>query len=158
MRLLLLPLFLILITSTVFAQDSKETTNHEHYKNEIGIAISPVYFVKENVLTYAMHIDYVYSIPNTKFGLGVSFERIFQAPKHTTFGLVIAYRPIEKLSFTVSPGVAFEDGDSASLFAMHVETIYGFELGKLHIGPALAFAYDPNDYHISLGVHIGYGF
>ena len=33
-----------------------------------------------------------------------------------------------------------------------------FEFNNFHIGPVLEFAYDPEDYHISLGLHIGFGF
>ena len=29
---------------------------------------------------------------------------------------------------------------------------------NIHIGPALEFAYEPEDFHISLGIHLGYGF
>jgi hypothetical protein len=158
----LLTLLTIIISSNIFAQTSKDTVKstdtHGHHKNEIGIAISPAYFIKEKVLTYAMHIHYTHNIPKTKFGLGISFERIFLAPKHSTFGLVLAYKPIEKLSFTLTPGVTYEDENPIALFALHIETAYEFELGSFHIGPALEFAYDPNDYHIGLGIHVGYGF
>ena len=33
-----------------------------------------------------------------------------------------------------------------------------FEIKNIHIGPALEFAYEPEDFHISLGIHLGYGF
>ncbi len=157
-----MPLLATIMSSKIFAQTPKDIVenidNHEHHKNEIGIAISPVYFINENALTYSMHIHYTHNIPKTKFGMGVSFERIFLAPKHSTFGLVLAYRPVEKLSFVLSPGITFEDDDPTSLFALHIETAYEFELGSFHIGPTFEFAYDPNDYHISIGIHIGYGF
>jgi len=162
MRLILLLLFFTLITlPNIFGQTQektiKNTNSHEH-KNEIGISISPAYFVNENVMTFAMHIHYTRNIPNTKFGIGISFERIVLAPKHSTFGLVFVYRPIERLSLALSPGITFEDNDSDALFAMHIETAYVFDLGSFHIGPAFEFAYDPNDYHLSLGIHVGYGF
>ncbi len=163
MRLILLLIFFTSVTlPNIFGQTQEKTiknsNSHEHSKNEIGISISPAYFVKENVMTFAMHIHYTRNIPNTKFGIGISFERIVLAPKHNTFGLVFAYRPIERLSFTLSPGITFEDNNSDSLFAMHIETAYEFDLGSFHIGPAFEFAYDPNDYHLSLGIHVGYGF
>ena len=156
-------MFLItIISSEIFGQSVKDTVNnidnHEHRKNEIGIAISPAYFTNEKVFTFAMHIHYTRNIAETKFGIGISFERIFLAPKHSTFGFVLAYRPIEKLSFTLSPGITFEEDNPVSLFALHLEIAYGFELGRFHIGPAFEFAYDPNDYHLSLGIHLGYDF
>ncbi|MCF6223470.1 MAG: hypothetical protein L3J34_07045 [Flavobacteriaceae bacterium] len=163
MRLLLLLTFLsTIVSSNLYGQTDKDplknTNSHEHGKNEIGIAISPAYFIKEKVWTVSMHIHYVRIIPNTKFGIGASFERIVLDPKHSTFGMVFAYYPVEKLSFTLSPGITFEDANPGAFFAFHVETAYEFEIGDFHIGPAFEFAYDPNDYHISLGVHVGYGF
>jgi len=163
MRFLFLLIFLMAIASySTFGQSGEDTLKgthtHEHSKNEIGIALSPAYFLFEKAWTFAMHIHYTRIVPNTKFGLGASFERIVLDPEHSTFGFVIAYYPVEKLSFTLSPGVTYEDANEVSLFALHIETAYEFELGKIHIGPAFEFAYDPNDYHLSLGLHVGYGF
>lgn len=153
---------IILCSLTIFGQtknvDNKNNDNHEHHKNEIGIANSPVYFIKEKVFAYGLHFHYVRNIPKTKFGLGLGYERIFDEHKHNTFGLVGTYRPIENLSFNVSPGFTFEDGNKTTNFALHVETSYEFEIKNFHIGPAFEFAYDPEDYHISLGLHIGYVF
>lgn len=158
MRFILLLTFLA-TSFSVFAQDtSGNNDNHEHSKNEIGIAISPAYFINEKVVTFSMHIHYTRLIPNTKFGVGASFERIVLDPKHSTFGLTFVYFPVDKLSFTISPGMTFEDADPGAFFALHLETAYEFEIGNFHIGPAFEFAYDPNDYHISLGIHVGYGF
>lgn len=146
---------------TIFGQTKSienDYDNHEHHKNEIGIANSPVYFVKEKVFAYGLHIHYVRNIPKTKFGFGIGYERIFDEHKHNTYGLVGTYRPIENLSFNVSPGLTFEDEDKTARFALHLETSYEWEVKNFHIGPAFEFAYDPEDYHISLGLHIGYGF
>ena len=163
MRLILLMTVLTTITSSnIFGQTPKDTIKnidiHEHRKNEIGIAISPAYFINEQVFTFAMHIHYTRNIPETKFGVGVSFERIFLAPKHSTFGLVFAYRPIEKLSFTLSPGVTFEDDNPVSLFAMHIETAYEFELGEFHIGPMAELGIEQNGVHYMVGIHFGIDF
>lgn len=163
MRVILFLIFLGVISpSSVFGQTKndtiKNTDTHKHSRNEIGIAISPAYFINEKVWTFSMHIHYIRVIPKTKFGIGASFERIVFDPKHSTFGLVFAYYPIEKLSFSLSPGITFEDAHPGALFSLHLETSYAFEIGNFHIGPAFEFAYDPNDYHLSLGVHLGYGF
>ncbi|MCF6350462.1 MAG: hypothetical protein L3J23_05455 [Flavobacteriaceae bacterium] len=157
MRILFLLIFLT-TSSKILGQTVKGVDTHEHNKNEIGVSISPAYFVNEEVWTFAMHIHYTRIIPKTKFGIGASFERIVLDPKHSTFGLVFAYYPIEKLSFALSPGLTFEDADSTAFFALHLEATYGFEVGNFHVGPAFEFAYDPNDYHLSLGIHVGYGF
>jgi len=152
----------ILISYNLYPNTTKDSVKyndrHSHSENELGIAISPAYFIKENVLTYAVHVHYTRFISNTKFGLGVSYERIVLSPKHNTYGLVFAYMPIDNLSFTLSPGITYEDNNPKSLLAFHFETTYEIEFESFHIGPSIEFAYDPNDYHLSLGIHFGYGF
>ena len=95
----------------------------------------------------------------SKFAVGLGYERIFDEHKHNTIGVVGVYRPIDRLSFNLSPGITFE-GESANEinFAFHAETTYEFEINNFHIGPVIEFAYDPEDIHLSLGIHIGYGF
>ncbi len=148
-----LTLLFICLIHTVNAQ------NHDHHKNEIGIANAPVYFVKEREFSYGLHMHYMHNIPSTKFGIGIGFERIFDQHKHNTVGIVGSYRPIDPLCLIISPGITFEDNDgSEANFALHIESTYEFEINNFHIGPVLEFAYDSEDYHISLGLHLGYGF
>ena len=91
--------------------------------------------------------------------MGAGFERIFDEHGHNTFGLLACYRPVHNLSFILSPGITLEDAEPGEPhFALHVETAYEFVINKLHLGPVLEFAYDPEDFHISLGLHIGFGF
>ena len=79
--------------------------------------------------------------------------------KHNVFGLVGLYRPKDRIIFSFSPCVTFEDDESSELnLSLHFETVYEFVLNRFHIGPTLGFAYDSEDYHISLGIHFAYGF
>ena len=160
-------LFLILfiaLGTTLIAQDDHDKHGadgmHEsHHKNEIGVANAPVYFVKEKIFSYGLHFHYVRTLGDSKFGLGLGFEQIFDEHKHKTFGPVFSYRPYEEWSLNVSPGLTFEESQSSEMnFAIHIETSYEFEVKNFHFGPVLEFAYDPEDIHISLGLHIGYGF
>lgn len=149
----------LILTAQPEKQANHNTFNEEHHRNEIGISIAPVYFVKEKALGIGLHAHYIFHIPETKFGIGAGYEKIFDEHKHNTFGLVASYQPIDHLSLNVSPGVTYEAGsNSKPAFALHLETSYEFEIKFFHIGPAFEFAYDPEDYHLSLGVHIGYGF
>lgn len=154
-------IFLLALAISLAAQtenlDHKEH-DHDHHKNEIGIANSPVYLVKEKELVYGLHLHYVRNLFHSKFGVGIGFERVFDEHKHNTIGIVGVYRPIGNLSLSVSPGITFEDGFEESRFALHLESAYEWELGDFHVGPAFEFAYDQEDYHISLGLHVGYGF
>lgn len=153
------------MTSGAFAQTNKpENTNtdhhdhHDHHKNEIGIANSPVYFVKENVIVYGLHFHYLRNISTSRFGLGLGYERIFDKHKHNTLGIVGSYRPVDGFSINISPGLTFEEQNKSPAFALHLETSYELEFNNFHFGPAVEVAYDPEDYHLSLGIHIGYGF
>ena len=133
--------------------------DHHRHHHELGVANAPVYFLKEKTVSYGLHFHYVYTIDHSKFGLGLGYERIFDEHKHHTIGLVGNYRPTDELSINVSPGITFEAAESSTInFAIHFEASYEFALGNLHIGPVAEIAYDPEDIHISLGLHLGWGF
>lgn len=55
--------FRILLVAILFgfinpicAQDHHENHQHDHHKNEIGIANAPVFFVKEKQVSYGLHL------------------------------------------------------------------------------------------------------
>jgi hypothetical protein len=138
-------------------QESK--SEHEHHRHEIGVANSPVYFINEKKVNFGLHMHYLYSLAGTKFGVGVGFEQIFDEHEHRTLGVVFSYRPVDKLTLIASPGVTTEQDERDNYrFALHLESTYEFEIGDLHLGPVFEVAYDPEDIHISLGIHIGVGF
>ena len=153
-------IFLVTIGVSVNAQhnhEDHEGHHHSHHKNEIGVANAPVYFVKEKELTYGLHLHYIRTLGETKFGIGLGYEQIFDEHEHKTFGIVASYRVFEGMSVTASPGVTSEKGGEL-FFALHLETVYEWEVGNFHIGPVVEVAYDPEDYHFSIGLHVGYGF
>ena len=153
--------WILLLPLVLNAQEAErsEISHHEHHHNEIGIGTSPVYFVNEKEFSYGVHIHYLYNLPHTKFGLGVGVERIFDDHQHSTIGLTFNYRPVDKLNLSISPGLASENNAfDQSVFALHVETSYEFEIHDFHLGPVLEFAADKEDVHISLGLHFGIGF
>lgn len=143
-----------------FSQSDHIGDEHDEHKNEFGIANAPVYYLKEKEWAYGFHAHLTRNIKETPFGIGLGYERIFDEHRHNTFGIVGTYRPIHQLSINVAPGITFEDvqGVREANFALHLETAYEWEIGNLHIGPVAEIAYDPEDYHFSLGLHIGYGF
>ena len=150
------PLYL---KAQISAESDSIPTEHKHHRNEIGIANSAVYFVKENSYSYGIHLHYTHTIAETKFSFGAGYERIFDDHGHNTFGVAMIYSPVEKFNINLSPGLTFEDENISDIaFALHLETSYEFDIKNFHLGPSLEFAYDPEDYHISLGLHIGYGF
>ena len=148
-----------LLSQSDFSSGDENIGHHHHALHEIGIANSPVYFIKEKEISYGLHLHYIYNLKHSKFGVGVGYERIFDDHKHTTWGIVGTYRPIDEWSINLSPGITYENLQTEQLaFSIHIETSYEFEFNGLHIGPALEFAYDPEDIHISLGVHMGFAF
>lgn len=154
-------IFSLIILNTILSISQTESHvghNHDLHKNEIGIANAPVYFLKEKEISYGLHLHYIRNIYHAKFGIGLGYERIFDDHKHSTVGLVFAYRPINRLSFIASPGLTKEVNEPDLRFGFHIETSYEFELKSFHLGPVLEFAYDPEDIHLSLGLHLGYGF
>lgn len=153
-------LVLILSTLGLYAQSTtdehEDHDHHHHHRNEIGIANSVVYFVKEKEYTYGLHVHYLYNLSESRFSLGAGYERIFDEHKHQTIGIMVGYRPMERLNLILAPGLAFEGNESA--FALHLEMTYEYSIGDIHIGPAIELALEKEDYHFSLGIHIGYGF
>lgn len=153
--------FLIMIFGQhLLAQDSHDDhSHHDHHKNEVGVANALVYSMNEKEAAYGLHMHYVRNIGESGFGVGLGYERIYDEHRHNTLGIVGSYRPADKWGFVLSPGVTFEDHESSHLrFAIHVETSYEFELHDFHIGPVVEFAHAAGDNHISIGIHIGYGF
>lgn len=61
--------------------DHEHKNHHDHHRNEIGVANAPVYFINEKQFAYGLHVHYIRSIPNSKFGIGLGYERIFDAHK-----------------------------------------------------------------------------
>ena len=146
------------------AQDHSKSHLHEdhgrdgHNKSEIGLALAPVYFFDEKELSAGIHFHYTYNFPDTKFGLGLAYEHIFDKHKHNFVGLEGAFRPVHPISVSFTPGMTFEgEHFSKGEFAFHVETGYEFELKNVHLGPVLEFAWHSEGYHASVGVHLGIG-
>lgn len=138
--------------------DDHENEHEHHHVHEIGVSAASVYFTGEGELSMATHFHYTYNFPHTKFGLGVGYERIFDEHKHNFVGAELSYRIVHPLSISLSPGIAFEgEHRDEKEFALHFETVYEFELGVFHLGPVLELAYHPEDFHVSLGIHIGLG-
>ncbi|NNC95426.1 MAG: hypothetical protein HKN92_07675 [Chitinophagales bacterium] len=99
-------------------QEHHDHSNHMHdHKNEIGIANAPVYFVKEKEIAYGLHFHYVRTIRESRFGIGLGYERIFDEHKHNTITLVSSYRPLDRFAVQLSPGITFEDNEPHVNFA-----------------------------------------
>ena len=151
-------IILLAFTQTLAAQSPDSSIHSDNHENEIGIANSPVYLLKEKAFAYSLHAHYIRGLKETKFGIGIGYERIFDEHKHNTMGIILSYAPLEHLDLSLSPGITFDDNDAKLNFGIHLEALYEFEVGIFHIGPVAEFAYAVEDYHVSLGLHFGFGF
>ena len=91
-------LILFAFTQTLAAQSPDSHVNSDNHKNEIGIANSPIYIIKEKEFAYGLHAHYIRGLKETKFGIGVGYERIFDEHKHNSIGVILSYAPIEHLA------------------------------------------------------------
>lgn len=149
---------------------AQETEHHDHndhqheehmhlaHKNELAVAGTFVHFPDENETAFGMHLHYIRNIANLKFGVGAGFERILDDHGHNTIGLILSYRPVHALSLNLTPAVLFEDKAADYRAALHFEIAYEFIAGPLHLGPIIDFGIDKEDYHVSAGLHMGFGF
>lgn len=144
----------------VSAQENRHVDNHHsNYKNEVAISNNLVFLGLEKELAFGIHFHYLRSIGETKFSSGLGYERVFDEHRHNTISLAGSYRPFHELVLLVSPGIAFEDQMYRQIeLAIHIEAGYEIEIKHFHLGPFLGFAFIPGDYHVSLGLHLGYGF
>ncbi len=154
---LILLISIVTFSSTpLFGQNSVTPGDNKY---ELGISNAPVYFIGEKEFAYGLHFHLTRAITNTRFGFGLGYEHIFAEHRHTTIGIVASYSPVDRLTVNLAPGVTFEGDHKDELnFAAHLEASYEFEIGNFHFGPAAEIAYDPEDIHLSLGIHVGIGF
>ncbi len=132
---------------------------HVHARNEIGIGNYLSFLMGEQDFAYGLHIHYLRTIEDTRFGFGFGYEQIFDEHKHRTLGLIGTFRLSHPLILSLSPGIMLPNQENQdSRFAFHSELIYEFEIDSFHLGPGLEFATTFEEYHIGVGLHFAYTF
>jgi hypothetical protein len=154
-------LFIVCGVFNAFAQadsgNDHDHGHHSHHHNEIAIANSVVYLLTEKDIAYGLHIHYTRILIGS-LGLGVGYEKIFDDHKHNTIGVIVNYRIKDNLSFAVSPGIAFSKDERKGKLALHLESAYEFQIKNFHLGPSVEYSFDSDEQHLSIGLHLGYGF
>ena len=150
----LIIILLLIISFQLVAED------HHHSKYEIGLSNGVVYNFNEEDIAYGIHIHFIKNFGiSRKVGVGVGYEAIFDEHKHNTLSVLLHYKPIKHLSINLAPGLVFLKSEpNKSRFALHVETIYEFEIGVFHFGPFIGAAINPEDFHALAGLHVAIGF
>lgn len=157
---ILTPILFLVFTLNTFAQTEDHECEHHHSKFELGLSNGLVYNFTESEAAYGLHVHVVSSIGKSeKFGMGIGYERIFDDHKHNALSVVLLYNPIEHVSINLAPGVTWLGTDSNTVKpALHLEGLYEFKLGKFHLGPLLGVAFNTEDLHASVGLHLAFGF
>jgi hypothetical protein len=141
------------------AEDVHHHQHHPHASNEIGLANNLVYLAEEGEFSYGLHLHYIRIVGESRFGVGLGYEQIFDDHLHRNVGVVGSYRILHGLFLNISPGITFIGrSEPEKFFALHVEVTYEFELGPFHLGPVLEYAFSEHGYHLSAGLHLAYTF
>jgi len=144
-----------LILACLMCTDGAEH-DHNHANGELAASVGAAYLTEDREFAFALHFHGLVAIDEA-WSVGVGYERLFGHHTHNMVGLVTQYNIISTWSVAVVPGVAFDDNLKIAP-AIHIETAYGFNLGPIHLGPALGTGFDPHGIHFILGVHAGFGF
>ena len=129
---------------------------HESGSVEVGLSNLLVLSLGEQALAYGLHVHNIYTFAETPFAVGLGYEVIAAEHLHQTIGPMFCYRPTDPLNLCVSPGAIFVEDEVA--LAVHLEVTYEFNLHGVHLGPTMGLAYNPEEMHISLGLHTGWEF
>lgn len=123
-------------------------------RHSIGLASGMVYLSDDKKFDPGLQLEYSYSFMQGKspFSVGSAVEVIFGEERHIGLGLQMGYSPIKGWDVGVGPGVMFE-GDT-HYFCINIATSYGFDLGKISIGPAVELAHTGMHYHFLTGLFI----
>ncbi len=133
---------------------SEKEHSHVHPFFEIGFSSAAVRLIEEKEITVGFHTHILANISHhLPFSAGMGYEYILDEHPHHSIGVLIGWNPVHELFFSVSPGVTTNKGNFQ--FTTHLEVNYAFELGKIHLGPSVEYAYSKGDTHISIGIHFG---
>lgn len=167
LKLAIVPgIFILILQNGLLAQQHEHDHNHhhghhhhEHPSNEIGAGNYISYLVGENEFAYGLHVHYLRSLKESRFGAGIGYEHIFDEHSHRFLGLIGTYRPLESLIFSLAPGMLFANlEEQTTRFALHAEVIYEIEISNFHLGPALEFATSFEEIHLGIGLHLALAF
>jgi len=160
-------LFVSLFISVVSAaqehdHEHDDDDHHVHDLNpyEVGVSNGVVYNATEKEFAYVAHAHFIKLVgKNHLFGLGVGYERIFDEHQHNALNVIFHYRPGDHWAVNLAPGIVWLSSEKKSAKpALHIEGLYEFETGRFHLGPIFGISFNPEDFHVSLGLHLAFGF
>ena len=139
-----------------------EIHHHDHgHNNEFAIALGIVPEHEDEESKLGLHLHYVKGIgEHNQYGIGISFETIFDEHKHNSISLIGTYHFDNGFSIAYAPGILFveHEGEDEIKFTQHLEFYYEFELDKYHLGPQFDIGFEDGQVHYMLGFHFGIDF
>jgi hypothetical protein len=91
---------------------------------------------------------------------GGGYEVIAGEHRHHTLTALLHFHPFHPLDINLGPGLAFPDEENPTYrFKAHMELAAVFELGeRMHLGPSVDIGAGQHDFHITMGIHVGWIF
>ncbi len=152
-------IFFILFITMSFPVYAQHIHNESH-DYHIGFGFSETKFTGEEGLKPGLHIHFIKSISTEgHWGVGLGYEGVKSESWHNGMNLLLNYRPVEFFSVNLGPGIVVEkvDGENEVKPALHVESVFEYDISKIHLGPMVGFGFDKEHTHFSFGIHIGFG-
>ena len=146
-------LLLLLLISSIITQAQESHDEHHH----VGISggITGV-FPENNYIPGAhIHYSYLFKIKNIQMGIGAGLEYLMDKHQHIGTDLSLSFFPAEDFELNIAPGVVFANNNYE--YATHIEIIYNFDINLIHLGPVIETAFSKDDFHLSVGIHMGIG-
>jgi len=134
--------------------------DHHDHNGEVGVSAGAAYLVNDNEFAPALHLHGVLAA-GKGWGFGLGYGRLFGEHPHNSVGAIAQYHLTPHWVIAVSPGIILDDHLEIGP-ALHLETVYSFPLGPIHVGPVFETAFEMHDghlgSHLTLGIHAGFEF
>jgi len=165
MRKLVVGLFLVLITGTVWAEEGIYHAEEAHHPNHVGLFLGVAHNGEAAATDFAAGIDYEYALAEP-IGVGIFAERVFAEHAETLIGIPISYT-VHRLQLFVAPAVLFAEApageataeaSSEQEFLVRVGAGYEFELAGASLTPKVNLDFVNGEMTLVPGLAVGIGF
>lgn len=156
-------LLIILATCISFLAtraQNHENHEHDHHHYHIGLGMGGSWLSETSSIHPSLHLHLLKALGHSeKWQIGLGYESIFGEEVHHSFNIPIAYSPFNHFNIKAGPGISItsEDEHNESSLTAHLECIYEFEIGGIHLGPLIGYGIDKHGHHIGFGIHLGMG-
>jgi hypothetical protein len=138
--------------ASVQAQDEHKERHHIGISGGITGAFPETKYIPGGHL----HYSYLYKIKNLQMGIGTGLEYLIDKHQHIGIDLSFSFFPTEDFEISIAPGIVFIN--NVKEYATHIELAYSFDIKSIHLGPLIETAVSKDDFHLTLGIHLGFGF